>query len=421
MDKQYVTTSESPRILIEVSGDLRIKGQDDLEVVAKSDDPDSLNLVSQDDEVTIRCTSNCSVRVPREATIHVQAVHGDAVIKVVEGELSIDSVDGDLELRSVGSTRIARLNGDLTAKNVEGYLNLDTIAGDVSIRSIQGDFNVSGMINGNLNLSDVDGSAKGSANGNITLRLDPSPGHDYEFSCNGNIFCRLSDDASAEVSVTKAAQVRVDLPGIRSSAPVRAPYALTLGEGDSRITLSANGNVVLDTHAPDWDMEDFNIDMDSEVNGMADAISEQISQQVDSQVRMIEDQLNAQLSSLTMRLNAAHLSEDQARRIEDRARLASERAAERAQERVRRAQSRMEQKMAAAQRKMEYKAQAMERASRHSHRSWSFNVPTPPAPPMSTEDPVSEDERLVILRMLEEKKISMEEADQLLQALEGKQ
>jgi hypothetical protein len=253
------------------------------------------------------------------------------------------------------------------------------------------------------------------------LRLDPSPGHDYEFSCNDNIFCRLSSDASAEISVTKAAQIRVDLPGIHSSAPVNAPYALTLGEGDAKITLSANGNVVLDTHAPDWDMEDFDISMDSEVNDMADAIGEQISQQVDSQVRMIEDQLNAQLSSLTMRLNAAHLTEDQARRIEDRARAASLRAAERAQERVRRAQAKMEQKMATARRKMEYKTQAMERASRHTHRSWNFNIPTPPGAPVPPEEPVTEDERLVILRMLEEKKISMEEADQLLQALEGKQ
>jgi SHOCT-like domain/Toastrack DUF4097 len=421
MDKQYITTSVSPRIIIDVSGDLRIKGQDELEVTAKSTDSESLVLESQNDEITIRCRSDCSIRVPREATLNVQAARGDASIKVVEGEIAIDSVAGDLDLRSVGSTRINRVNGDLAAKNVEGELTLDSVSGDVSLRSIQGDFAVNGMINGNLSLSGIEGSAKGSANGNINLRLDPSPGHDFEFTCNGNIFCRLSDDASAEISVTRASQVRVDLPGIRSSAPVSAPYALTLGEGDARITLSANGNVVLDTHSPDWDMEDFEINVDSEVNGMADAIGEQISQQVESQVRMMEDQLNAQLSSLTMRLSSAHLTEDQARRIEDRARAASVRAAERAQERMRRAQARMEQKMAAAQRKMEYKAQAMERAARHSHRNWNFTVPTPPGASPAPEEPVTEDERLVILRMLEEKKITMEEADQLLQALEGKQ
>jgi ATPase subunit of ABC transporter with duplicated ATPase domains len=154
---------------------------------------------------------------------------------------------------------------------------------------------------------------------------------------------------------------------------------------------------------------------------MADAVSQQINQQVESQVRMIEDQLNAQLSSLTMRLSAAKLTEDQARRIEERAREASERATERAQERVRRAQERMEQKMAAAQRKMEYRTQAMERASRHGRHPIDLGVltfPGSPRPPTPSGEPVNEEERLMILRMLEQKQISMEEAEKLLTALE---
>jgi hypothetical protein len=420
MDKQFASTGASPHIVLDINGDLRLKGQDEFEVIAKSDDPEDLTFEVHEDQVTIRCTSNCTVRVPRAAVVQVQAVHGDGVFKALDGGLTMDTIDGDLELRNVGNTLIGRVFGDFVGKNVDGDLSIDTVAGDVSLRNLQGNLAFSSRINGNLNLSNIGGSAKAAVNGNITLRLDPSPGHDYEFSCNGNLFCRLSADASAEISVPKASQVMVDLPGIHASAPVQSPYALTLGEGDAKITLSANGNVILDTHAPDLDMEDFNINVDSEVNGIADAVSQQISQQVDSQVRMIEDQLNAQLASLTMRLNATKLSEDQARRIEDRAREASDRAAARAQERVRRAQERMEQKMAAAQRKMEYKAQAMERASRHGHHGWNFTIPTPPNQPPPVEDPVSEDERLMILRMLEQKQISMEEAEQLLTALESK-
>jgi len=421
MDKQFVTTSASPHILLDISGDLRLKGQDALEVVAKSDNPENLSLEAQDDQVVIRCTSDCNVRVPRAAIIHIQAAHGDATIKALEGELTIDTLSGDLELRNVGGTKIGKMYGDLSAKNVDGNLSLDSVSGDLSARNVQGDFTVTDKASGNLNLSGVGGSAKASTDGNILLRLDPSPGHQYDFNCRGNLYCRLSAEASVEISVPKASQVMVDLPGIHASAPVQAPYALTLGEGDAQLTLSASGNVVLDTHAPDWDGEDFDIDVGSEVNGMADAVSQQISQQVDSQVRMIEDQLNAQLSSLSMRLSAAKLSEDQARRIEDRARETSQRAAARAQERIRRAQEKMEQKLAAAQRKMEFKTQARERASRHGRHGWSFGIPTPPIPPTPPGEPVSENERMMILHMLEQRQITMEEADQLLSALEGNQ
>lgn len=421
MDKQYASTSASPRIiLLDVSGDLRLKGQDSFDVMAKSDSPEDLALEARDDKVEIRCTSSCTVRVPRAAVVEIHNVHGDTVIKGLDGSLSIGTINGDLELRNVCVTRIGRVNGNLTAKNVDGDLSVDSAVGDVFARRVQGNFNVSESISGNLNLNDIGGSAKASANGNISIRLDPAPGHDYEFTCIGNLFCRLSSDASVEISVPKASQVMVDLPGIHASAPVQTPYALTLGEGDARVTLSASGNVVLDTHAPEWDMEDFDIDTNAEVEGMADAVSQQINQQVESQVRMIEDQLNAQLSSLTMRLSAAKMTEDQARRIEERAREASERATVRAQERVRRAQERMEQKMATAQRKMEYRAQAMERASRHSRHPVGLGIlsfPGAPKPPAPSE-PVREEERLMILRMLEEKKITMDEAETLLTALE---
>jgi hypothetical protein len=420
MEKQYVTTSAAPFVLLEVSGDLSLKGQNSFEIIVKTDDTDEFVFEAKDDQVTIRCPGDCKVRVPRAAVIQLTAAHGDAVIKALDGDLTIDTVNGDLELRNVGSTRISKVNGDLEAKNVEGNLIINSAQGDVSIRSVQGDFAITNQVSGNLNLSDVGGNANASANGNISLHLDPAPGHRYEFTCHGNLFCRLPTDASAEISVPKASQVMVELPGIHASAPVQAPYALTLAEGDAHITLSANGNVVLDTYTTEWDMQDFDLNIDSEVSAMADAVSQQITQQVDSEVRMIEDQLNTLLSSLTIRLSSAKISEEQAHRIEDRARETSERATARAQDRIRRAQERMEQKLAAAQRKIDYKAQSHERASRHARQNWSFSIPTPPTPPKPPSEPVSEDERLMILRMLEQKKISMEDAEQLLSALEGK-
>ncbi len=419
MDKQFTTTSSAPQVNLEVSGNLRLKGQDSSEVLAKSDQPENLTLESKDDQVTICCTSDCVVRVPRAASVHILAGRGDVVIKGLDGDLTIDTISGDLQMRNIGVTRLDKLYGELSARNINGDLTLGSVSGEVGVRNVQGDFTLNDG-NGNLNLSNIQGDAKATTNGNISLRLDPSPGHQYEFKCQGNLFCRLPDEASVEISVPNAAQVMVDLPGIHASAPVKTPYALTLGEGDAKLTLTANGNVVLDTHAPDWDMEDFDIDVSSEVEGMADAVSQQISQQVDSQVRMMEDQLNAQLSSLTMRLSAAKLSEDQAKRIEERAREASLRATQRAQEKMRHAQERMEQKMAAMQRKMEMKNRERERASHRGHQDWRFNIPTPPSFAEPAGEPVSEDERLMILRMLEQKKITMEQAEELLAALEGK-
>jgi hypothetical protein len=75
----------------------------------------------------------------------------------------------------------------------------------------------------------------------------------------------------------------------------------------------------------------------------------------------------------------------------------------------------------AEQRAREAQRRAEEAEKRHSKRvagAWSFTMPpTAPRPPKPQAPPVSEEERLMILRMVSEGKISVEQAEQLLAAL----
>ncbi len=76
----------------------------------------------------------------------------------------------------------------------------------------------------------------------------------------------------------------------------------------------------------------------------------------------------------------------------------------------------MQRKLEAAQRRAERKARAAERAARDRRRR-----PEPPEGPIKPRsEPVSDEERMMILQMLEQGKVTPEEAEQLLAALEGK-
>jgi hypothetical protein len=433
MDRQFITTSESPKITIEVQGDLRLRGHDDLQVAAKGASEEELTLQERDGGVWISSTSDASVRVPRKAEVTLKVVHGNATLKGLNGVLSGDVVHGNLTLRDVGQTSINMVYGNVDAKNIAGSFCLDRAEGNVQVKDVQEVFAITGRVSGNLRVDDVDMGAVGLADGNITLRLDPGPGEKYEFTAGGHIFCRLPEDASVDINVPRAAQVRVNLAGARSTAPIKTPYNLTLGDAEASLTLSADGNVVLDRHAPDWEeISDFDVEIGAEMDGMADAIGQQIEAQLEAQMAMVEQQLEAQMSSLELRLNSIGLSEEQARRAEERARVANQRAQERAQEHMRQAQERMERKIADAQRKIQIKTQAAERAAERGARRGrpplQFTIPPAPprpprapVPPVAASEPVSEQERLMILRMLEQNKISLDQAEKLLAALEGKE
>lgn len=419
MDMRSVPAGENPVIVLNIFGNLSVKGWDKLEVLAKSSSPDDLKVDVQDNQISISCHRNASLRVPYGSMLQADQLTGDATVKSLEGEISIPQISGDLSLRSVGSVKVGSIHGNLSAKNLDGDLHIKKCQGNVSIRDIQGDFTVDEHISGNLTLKEIDGSAKAAAHGNVSVQLDPSPESSYEFEAKGNLTCRLAADASANVSILKGANIRVKIPGVEVPARIKSPYELVLGEGDADISLNASGNVSLSSRPPDWDMGDLEVEIGEDFEGLADTINQQISTQIEAQMEMIDEELQLQLDNLSHSLDASALNAEQAERIAEHARLASERANQRAQEKIRRAQEKMERKLEAARLRAERKARAAERAARDRRRrpepsTWS------PASPKIVSEPVSEEERLMILQLLEQGKITTEEAEQLLAALEGK-
>ncbi len=427
MEKRSVPTGETPTVEINIQGNAVIKGSDELTVSVKTES-DEVTLEAKEDKVIVHCDGDCRVKVPRHARVMVESVQGDAVLKALEGPVQIKTVEGELVLRSVGPVELEGVQGNLEARNVMGAFKAQKIEGNVSVRDIQGAFEAQ-QIEGNLIVGDVDGAVEATVQGNAVLNLDPAPDVSYHITADGNIVCNLPADASVQIEIERADKIVTSLPTASGEAPTQAPCSLTMGDGEAKLTLSADGNIVMSGQLPNFEpIHGADFDFSGEFNGIADSISSQITGQVEAQMRMVEQQLNTQLNNLSMNLGSVGLPPEQVERIQQRAREASTRAAERAQEKMRQAQEKLERKMAAVQQRAEQKAkQAEERGRRHhrEHRGWGFSWPgfgTPPGAPAQPPQPtVSEDERLAVLRMLEQKKITPEEAELLLAALEGKE
>jgi ElaB/YqjD/DUF883 family membrane-anchored ribosome-binding protein len=415
MEKQVISTSETPSIKLEVHGDLRLKGFNGLEVIARSVSSNDLVLEKSGDDISIICQSDCTVRVPRASIFNLDACHGNASIKDLDGSLTVRDVHGNLFLHNVASAHIERVRGDLSARHVDGDFNLQVVEGNANVRDVQGDFIVTGGIQGNLSFDEVEGCAAAHADGNISLRLDPLSGQSYEFTAGGNILCRLSEDVSAVVKINKAARMRLKFADVRVSEQDKFPYQHTLGDGGASLTFTADGNVDLVGQGPDWEIpEDFYAGFAGDFKGMVQDFGEQMENQVSAQMEMIENQLNTQLENLTQTFSSTGLPADQAQRMRE----AGDRAAARAREKMQRTQEKIRRKIENAQRRAEQRARSSEKCSQpREKRAARFEWSTPKPEPGN--EPVTDEERLMILKMLEQKKITTEEADQLLAALEG--
>jgi hypothetical protein len=418
MKSQLETSNDYPLIVLEIDGNLRLKGGDGQEVLATSDGQEDLLLEQREDHVYLHSKTNCRVIVPRSSEIRLEAVFGSANIKLIDGDLVANRVDGNLDLRNVGATRLDRVKGNLHARRVSGELDLDTIDGNAYVVDVQGAFNVHSSIGGNLNLEDIEGNATANVGGNLSVRLDPLPGSSYEFKAGGNLACWLSEDASAEVHILQASKFSINYASQNISQHGGVPYSVVFGDGDSSIKLSAGGNMAV-SGAPGFSGHaGFGVNVDFKAGEIPEDFSEDIHRQIEAQMEMLERQIEFQMENLSSTLGSVGLSEEAAERISRKAREASARATERAQEKMQRAQEKIQRKIDAARRKAEQKSRSARRAEqRQESRPPGSGFTAPAFTPQ--EDPVSNEERLMILQMLEEKKITLQEAEQLLAALEG--
>lgn len=424
MGQKSVSVGLAPEVSITaVHGNLQLKGWDREEILLRSSSSDFDVLEKQNNSVQISCQGDCIIRLPHDAVIRADTVNGNARFILLEGELHIEKVFGSLEARNIRCARIGSINGNLVAKQVTEDLYVEQVQGSAIARDIQGTCSFK-HVGGNLDLRDTEDDIEAKAGGNVRVRLCLLVGKNYSIRAGGNLSCIVPLDASLGVNLTSGAR-RIQIKQAENKTTLAEKnHHLALGDEQATMSLESGGSILFACQEADWgEMDDIQEELDEAFTEFSEQFGQQIADQVEQQIEAQMEILNEQLSRLEMMVGQAGLSEAEAEQVMQRARLASEKATERAQERMRRAQEKLDRKLQAAQRKAEYKIKAAERRNQPSKRpTWRFEMSSSPAAPAAPAPPEAptEEERLMILHMLEQKKITIQEAEELLAALEGK-
>lgn len=354
-----------PRIRIDsVGGDLSITGWDGEDMLIKADD-DEVRVELNENEASISCDNDLSLRVPKGSLLAIATVGGDAAIRGVMSDIEMKEVGGDLSMREAGSIAIDSVHADFSLRGAKGNLYLKNAHGDVSIRDVEGSVTLDSVAD-DLALRGARGNIKVNVGEDVVVYLEPKPDAEYSITAGDDILLVLPPNANATLTL-HGDEIDVDWPGVKEEEDV-TERVVTLGDGSAMITLNAGGDVRVSNNADAGESAD-------EFGNFAG--------------------LNFDWSGFGARIS---------RQVEQ----ATARAAKRVEESARRAER---------------------HAERHARREkggwaggpwdWDFaskGAPNPPAPP---SEPVSEDERMAILKMLAGKKITADQAEQLLSALEG--
>jgi hypothetical protein len=385
-----IPAGTAPAISIErVAGDLSLVGWEGTDLLIKGDQ-DEVRFEQDGERFTFSSSADLALRVPRAASISIQKIDGDAAVRGVSGLLEIKEVIGDLSVRDINAVAIDSVGADFSLRGAKGNLSLKNAGSDVSARDVGGNVAL-GSVGDDLVLRDARGNVSANVGDDVVLYLDPKTGNAYSITAGDDILLVLPQSLNATLNL-HGDEIHIELPGVKDEEDI-TERVITLGDGSAAISLNAGGDVRVTNRVEAGDSaEEFGnfagINMD--FSGLGDVISRTV---------------------------------EQATRHAHRARVDAAAMSERISERVERAAQRAQRKVEEAARRAEHRARDAERRSRRVHGglevgrwNWDFTskgVPTPP------DEPVSDEERMSILRMLQEKKITAEEAEKLLSALEG--
>jgi hypothetical protein len=408
MKELIFATSENPEVEIWANNRLFIKGWDQPQVQVRSQD-ENVELTGEATRVEVRCDQGCELYVPHSAALFIREAHGEVTIKGVQGDVELDAVGSGLSIKDVGRVQADQVGQDLNARGVSGSLSIRQVGRFANVKDVAGDITLE-SIGSHLNLKRATGNIEAHASGNVNLGLNPVEGQRCTVRAAGVLTCRIPAAANAVVSLGSHGLIKVRV-GDLNETTTDGTFTATLGDGSAELDLFANGPATISELSEEEEGMglDFDLNMGAEFGEdmarFSEDLASEISEQFSAQMEMIGQQIEATMAGYT---STYALDEEKAEKIRQR----TQEKIARAQEKIRRAQERAARKIARAQRRAE-KRERRVRTSEPRQRSGAWK-------PEADADPVSDEERMMILNMLSENKITLQEAEALLSALEGK-
>ena len=430
MFEQTVETSGSPHVVVtEALRDLIVRVSDEEQVSLRlRGSGEHATLEQEDDKVTVSVHSDCFLTCPTDTTLTIESVQGTLKVRGIQGTVTVDQVYGEGSFDFTGPTKIEKVFGNLDAHDIVGDLEVKTVMGNARVRridgatsleSISGNLRAGGLggavsvkeIGGNCRIRDVEspltlGRLSGNlrANGLIggleaekiggSVRLGPpfSAGATYRLITDGNLRVYIPENSNLDISLQASGRINSRVPGLEFEGQEGGMKSV-LGTGEATLEANVGGNITLrPVDLAEETGEEFELEIEADLEGLGAAIEARIAEAM-TEVETRLDESLGRIDSDRIRRRVEYATDQALRATElatERAHREAERAAERARLRAERAE-----------------------------RRWQRVSGKPKHKPKARPQ-ISDDERLRVLKMVEEGKITPEQAAELLAALEGR-
>ncbi len=406
MEQRTFSVANRKMVVFKVLGNLDLTGwdQNDMQIEA---DEDSLRVEEDGETIRLVAMRNLRVALPAGTNVQIEKVGANAWLHHYPGKLEVERVSGGLTVEEVHDLQVGRVSGDFSARRMAN-LTVGRVGGSCAVEEIREKLQI-GKVGGDFKGQQIQQATLGRVGGSAALQTDVF-GERMRAGGDALVSLGTTDGPNAEISAGGSSRVYL---------PAGARLNLEIHSGAHNIIVDLTGKR-FDVHERDYtypmgdEMPTLHIEA-----GSSARISDEAWTPIDMSGRFRRAERRAEewgIPGLAAGMRAVERAVADSQRIAGIASQAGQEAARQAEDRVREVMRDLDMRFGGA---------PSTESPVHGQAPETAQAPVEPAPPGEPEadveaQGVSEEERMFVLRMLQEKKITLEEAEKLLDALEGR-
>ena len=361
------------KLTVRSGSDLSIEGIEAATMVVIVDHGEGLRMKEDGGVFQLAADSDCRVILPFGVTVTVEKVGGDASIKNLANRLVVGKIGGDLHLQMFAGATVETVGGDCVIQEASGAVEVSRIGGDL-LAEVSGSL-YAGSVGGDTRLIGETGKVLITTGGDANLKFINASLPEVRVNAGGEIHMVVPADANGQLELSSGGEDIQVSAGGQELEVEHGQSSLPLGAGGAVITLTAGDSIqVSDKAEENWEFDD---DLDASTDHWSD-FGIDLEKTIKDSLKTVSD---------SVRLASAHAS---------------------------RAGIMAEEKLNQAMRHLEERGMGPGRKRKVVGFTFGDSASAVPSPaPKATDE-----ERMLVLRMLQDKKITVEEAEKLLNALD---
>ena len=403
-------TRDDPVIHLKAYSGVQITGTESAEVVCEIHAPQLATLVEEDGHVYVTVNSSCRLTVPVSSSIELEKGMGTVKITNIHNEIMIEKVLGNLILNDIDKATIEKVGGNFSVNKAQAEVNVEKVAGSLTVEDVNafhcekvggscrvktahGDFflakvggafkgqaiegiTVVSRIGGSFTASDLKVAGEVKVGGSVKLYNCDIKG-DLSLHAGGDIEIMINEMQENLAVVCRSGARNIAIKVGEDDIKIEdSSYDYQIGDGDIKLSLSAGGAIRFTDRQEE--AKDVVGDISEHFDFEESPLSEMIQERIQSATRRAE----AKIKATEIRLEHMQDKVSKMRGFDVDVNIPE----------------------------VDYDVEIP------AHVSYPQSVP-PVTKPVGKKG-ASDEERLMILKMLQDKKITVDEAETLFQALE---